>query len=75
MLTIACTCAVGICGRMYGLPTLFSVDLAGMTLPAFNSLGFGEMFFKQADPLITRNLKERGLLFLLVAVDGDVDAG
>lgn len=50
-------------GRKYGLPTLFSVDLAGMTLPTFNHLGFGEIFFKQADPLITRNLKERGLLF------------
>ncbi len=50
-------------GRKYGLPTLFSVDLAGMTLPGFNELGFGEVFFKQADPLITRNLEERGLLF------------
>src|SRR5260370_9771 len=34
-----------------------------MTLPGFNELGFGEVFFKQADPLITRNLEERGLLF------------
>src|SRR5260370_5477900 len=50
-------------GRKYGLPTLFSVDLAGMTLPDFNKMGFGEIFFKQADPLITCNLKERGLLF------------
>ncbi len=38
-------------GRKYGLPTLFSVDLAGMTLPAFTRLGKGSMFFKQADPL------------------------
>lgn len=50
-------------GRKYGLPTLFSVDLNGNVLPEFNELGFGGMFFKQADPLISRNLKERGLLF------------
>jgi isoleucyl-tRNA synthetase len=50
-------------GRTHGLPTLFSVDLAGLTLPAFNELGFGGLFFKKADPVITRNLKERGLLF------------
>jgi isoleucyl-tRNA synthetase len=50
-------------GRKYGLPTLFSVDLAGKTLPEFDELGFGQMFFKDADPLITRNLEERGLLF------------
>jgi isoleucyl-tRNA synthetase len=50
-------------GRKYGLPTLFSVDLNGEVLPNFNDLGFGGMFFKDADPLITRNLKERALLF------------
>ncbi len=50
-------------GRKYGLPTLFSVDLAGMTLSAFTRLGFGDLFFKQADPEVARNLKERGLLF------------
>ncbi|MBE3558457.1 MAG: isoleucine--tRNA ligase [Ktedonobacteraceae bacterium] len=50
-------------GRAHGLPTLFSVDLAGMTLPEFEPLGFGGLFFKKADPVITRNLKERGLLF------------
>jgi isoleucyl-tRNA synthetase len=50
-------------GRKYGLPTLFSVDLAGKTMAQFDALGFGGLFFKQADPLITRNLKERGLLF------------
>ncbi len=49
-------------GRKYGLPTLFSVDLNGNVLPEFNELGFGGMFFKDADPVITRNLKERGLL-------------
>ena len=50
-------------GRKYDLPTLFSVNLSGTTYAAFDELGFGGMFFKQADPLITRNLKERGLLF------------
>ena len=49
-------------GRKYGLPTLFSVDLSGHVLPEFNALGFGGEFFKAADPAITRNLKERGLL-------------
>ncbi|HEX9374229.1 MAG TPA: isoleucine--tRNA ligase, partial [Roseiflexaceae bacterium] len=50
-------------GRKYDLPTLFSVDLAGHVMPQFDALGFGGLFFKQADPLISRNLKERGLLF------------
>ena len=50
-------------GRKYGLPTLFSVDLAGKMLPAFEPLGFGKLFFKDADPLITATLKQRGLLF------------
>lgn len=50
-------------GRKYNLPTLFSVDLNGQTYPVFDALGFGGMFFKQADPVITRNLRERGLLF------------
>ncbi len=50
-------------GRKYNLPTLFSVDLNGRTYSTFGQQGFGDMFFKQADPLITRNLKERGLLF------------
>ncbi len=50
-------------GRKFGLPTRLSVDLAGMTLPAFDHLGFGRRFFKEADPLITRHLEERGLLF------------
>lgn len=49
-------------GRKYGLPTLFSVDLAGNVLLEFASLGFAGKFFKQADPDITRNLKSRGLL-------------
>ena len=50
-------------GRKYGLPALFSVDLSGNIMPEFAELGFGGVFFKKADPLITRNLQERGLLF------------
>jgi len=50
-------------GRKYGLPTLFSVDLAGNMLPEFAPQGFGGMFFKQADPRITQELKARNLLF------------
>jgi isoleucyl-tRNA synthetase len=50
-------------GKKYGLPTLLSVDLAGHVLPQFADLGFGGRFFKEADPLITRHLRERGLLF------------
>lgn len=49
-------------GRKYDLPTLFSVDLSGQTMAEFESLGFAGKFFKEADPLITANLKERGLL-------------
>jgi len=49
-------------GKKYGLPTLFSVALNGEVLPDFNAQGFGGSFFKEADPIITRNLKERGLL-------------
>jgi isoleucyl-tRNA synthetase len=50
-------------GRKYGLPTLFSVDLSGMVMPELGDLPFTGKFFKQADPDITRNIKERGLLF------------
>jgi isoleucyl-tRNA synthetase len=50
-------------GRKYGLPTLFSVDLSGLVLPEFGELPFVGKFFKEADPDITRDLKERGLLF------------
>ncbi|HZK66136.1 MAG TPA: isoleucine--tRNA ligase, partial [Chloroflexota bacterium] len=50
-------------GRKYGLPTVFSVDLSGNVLHDFNDLGFGGKFFKEADPAITRNLRDRGLLF------------
>lgn len=50
-------------GRKYGLPTLFSVDLAGNVLAAFAPYGFAGMFFKEADPKITRYLKDHGNLF------------
>ncbi|HUX87862.1 MAG TPA: class I tRNA ligase family protein, partial [Chloroflexota bacterium] len=50
-------------GRKYGLPTLFSVDLSGNVLPEFDTLGFGSVFFKKADPKIIENLDERGLVF------------
>ena len=50
-------------GRKYGLPTLFSVDLAGKMLREFNPGGFGEIFFKDADPIIMNDLARRGLLF------------
>jgi isoleucyl-tRNA synthetase len=49
-------------GRKHGLPTLFSVGLDGKVLPEFADLGFAGLFYKEADPPITRNLKERGLL-------------
>ncbi len=48
-------------GRRHGLPVLFSVGLDGLVLPAFYK--FAGKFFKEADPLITRELKERGLLW------------
>jgi len=49
-------------GRRHGLPTLFSVDLTGsmMALPDLRDLE--GMFFKEADPKIIRDLKDRGLL-------------
>lgn len=49
-------------GRKHGLPTLFSVDLNGLVLPEFAALGFAGKFFKQADPDITRYLKQQGRL-------------
>jgi isoleucyl-tRNA synthetase len=50
-------------GRRHGLPTLFSVDLSGamMALPDLRELE--GLFFKEADPKIIRDLKDRGLLF------------
>ena len=48
-------------GRRHGLPVLFSVGLDGLVLSAFPA--FAGKFFKDADSLITRDLKDRGLLF------------
>jgi isoleucyl-tRNA synthetase len=50
-------------GRAHGLPTLFSVDLGGNMLPEYADVRLAGMFFKDADQLVERNLKERGLLF------------
>ncbi len=50
-------------GRRHGLPTLFSVDLSGRVLAELGDLPFVGKFFKAADPDITRDLRERGLLF------------
>jgi len=50
-------------GRKYGLPTLFSVDLAGNVLPELAGYGIAGMFFKRADARIIENLEERGLMF------------
>ncbi len=47
-------------GRRHGLPTLFSVDLDGTVLRDFP--GFGGKFFKEADPDIIADLRQRGLL-------------
>lgn len=47
-------------GRRHDIPTLFSVDLAGMALSEFPH--FGGMFFKEADEEILHDLDERGLL-------------
>ena len=48
-------------GRRHGLPMLFSVDLQGMMLPEL--VDFDGRFFKEADPLIIRDLKDRGLMY------------
>ncbi len=48
-------------GRRHGLPMLFSVDLQGMMLPEL--IDFDGRFFKEADPLIIRDLKDRGLMY------------
>lgn len=48
-------------GRRHNLPTLFSVDLNGNVIAAYPQ--FEGKFYKKADPDITRDLKERGLLF------------
>ncbi len=48
-------------GRRHDLPVLFSVGLDGLVLSALPK--FAGKFFKEADPLIIRDLKERGLLW------------
>ena len=48
-------------GRRHELPVLFSVGLDGLVLPALPK--FAGKFFKEADPLIIRDLKDRGLLW------------
>ena len=48
-------------GRRHDLPVLFSVGLDGNVLPSLPA--FAGKFFKDADPIIVRDLKDRGLLF------------
>jgi len=50
-------------GRRHGLPTLFSVDLAGAMLALPDLRDLEGLFFKEADPKIIRDLKDRGLMF------------
>ena len=50
-------------GRKYGLPTLFSVDLAGASCPAFDRAGFGRPVLQGGRPADHPNLQDRGLLF------------
>lgn len=47
-------------GRRHGLPVLFSTGLDGVMLKTLPQ--FAGKFFKDADPLIIRDLKDRGLL-------------
>jgi isoleucyl-tRNA synthetase len=48
-------------GRAHDLPMIQAVDAKGQFTPEAGA--FAGMFFKAADPEITRNLKERGLLW------------
>jgi isoleucyl-tRNA synthetase len=56
-------------GRTYGLPTLFSVDLAGNVYPEVTAPGdaqpgpYAGQFFKEADRALTRDLLARGALY------------
>ncbi len=57
-------------GRKHDLPTIFSVDLSGkvyaeVTAPVWPQADgpYAGMFFKEADKQITRDLKERGLMY------------
>jgi isoleucyl-tRNA synthetase len=48
-------------GKANGLPVLHGVGLDGYFLPAVTPVA--GKFFKEADPILTRELKQRGLLF------------
>ena len=57
-------------GTTYGLPTLFSVDLAGEVFPEVRALPgdptpgpYTGQFFKEADKAIAKDLLERNLLY------------
>lgn len=58
-------------GRRHGLPTLWSVDLAGLVYPEVRPLDadtvgdgpYAGVWFKDADAAITRDLAERGHLY------------
>jgi isoleucyl-tRNA synthetase len=56
-------------GLRYGLPTVFSVDLSGEMFPevalrnAEEPAAIGGLFFKKADPVITRALTHAGRMF------------
>jgi len=56
-------------GQKYGLPTVFSVDLGGAMYPDVQFLGVEDppeiagLFFKDADPLITKALARSGSMF------------
>jgi len=57
-------------GRRHGLPTLFSVDRTGKVHPEVRAPDAPEaagpyagLFFKEADKLISRDLRRRGLLY------------
>jgi isoleucyl-tRNA synthetase len=56
-------------GQRYSLPTVFSVDLTGAMFPDVrfvadeSSPDIGGLFFKDADPIITRTLAKHGSMF------------
>jgi isoleucyl-tRNA synthetase len=50
-------------GRKHDLPVLFSVDTTGHVVRQLDHFGFGGKFFKDADPIIVRYLKDSGYLF------------
>jgi len=57
-------------GQKYALPTVFSVDLAGAMYPDVqfladteNAPDIGGLFFKDADPIVTRTLTRTGSMF------------